>query len=135
MSAQAAISAKTALTALSLTGTALSVAPRGRDQKGNLLWVSPGATTLDDISVDMSFRTPTKERKSTKSLLRVFVPKTATNSTTGLVEFVGNNIANFDVTLLENATAAEKQKVLDILTSVICSAEFRTAWTTGDVMY
>lgn len=135
MSAQAAIAAKTAITAISITGTALSVSPRGKDSKNVLNWVYPGATALDDIVVDFSYRVPTQTRKTTKATLRAFVPKTATDSTTGLVIKVGDNIASCDFTFPENATATEKQKLVDVFTSALTATEFRTALYTGDVMY
>lgn len=135
MAAQVAIAAKTAITVLSLTGTAYSIAPRGKDSKSVLSWVYPGAVALDDVSVDFSYRVPTTTRKTTKATLRVFVPKTATDSTTGLVFKVGDNIASIDFTFPENATATERQKCVDILTSTLCSTEFRLALNTGDVMY
>jgi hypothetical protein len=135
MSAQAAIAAKTVITALSLTGTAYSVAPRGKDSKSVLSWVFPGAVSLDDVSVDFSYRLPTPTRKTTKALLRVFVPKTATDSTTGLVFKVGDNIASLDITFPENATVTERTKCVDIITSTLCAPEFRLALNTGDVMY
>lgn len=135
MSAQAAIAAKTAISAISLTGTALSIIPRGRDSKGVLQWVAPGATLLDDVSVDFSYRPPVSGRKTVKSMLRTFCPKTFTDSTTGLISKLGDNAASVDFTFLENASSAEKLKVLDILLSTLGSTEFRTALSTGDVMY
>lgn len=135
MSAQAAIAAKTAVSAISITGSALSVAPRGKDSNNVLQWVAAGATSLDDIRVDFSYRLPTTTRKTTKSTLRCFVPKTATDSGTGLISKVGDNIAAFDFTFPENATSTEKYKLVDIITSVLSSTEFRTALATGDVMY
>lgn len=135
MSAQAAISAKTALSAISFTGTALSVTPRGKDNKNVLSWVAPGTTTLDDIKVDFSYREPTTTRKTTKATLRVFVPKTATDSGTGLVSKVGDNIATMDFTFPENATSTEKQKLLDVMLTVFGATEFRAALKDGDVMY
>jgi len=135
MSAQAAIAAKTAITALSLTGTAYSVTPRGRDGKNVLLWTYAGASALDDVKVDFSYRPSTSSRKSVKSTLRCFVPKTYTDSTTGVIGKVGDNAANFDFSFVETATAAERQKLVDIVTSVVCSAEFRDALINGNVMY
>lgn len=135
MSAQAAIAAKTAISAISITGTALSVAPRGKDAKNVLNWVSPGATSLDDIVVDFSYRLPTQTRKTTKATLRAFVPKTATDSTTGLVSKVGDNVASCEFTFPENATVTEKTKLVDIFISALSATEFRTAINTGDVMY
>lgn len=135
MAAQAAIASKTAISAISFTGTALSVTPRGKDAKNVLSWVAPGTTTLDDIRVDFSYREPTATRKTIKSTLRVFVPKTITDVDTDLVSKLGDNVAGMDLSFLENATTAEKLKVCDIMLSVFGSAEFRTALTTGDVMY
>ena len=135
MSAQAAIAAKVLISAISFTGTALSITPRGRDAKGVLNWVAPGATILDDTLVDFSYRPPASGRKTVKSMLRVFSPKTFTDSTTSVVSKIGDNSASIDFTFLENASAAEKLRVLDILLSTIGSAEFRTALSTGDVMY
>jgi len=134
MSAQAAIAAKTAVSAISITGTALSILPRGRVLPNNVLsWVAPGATSLDDVTVDFSYRMPTSTRKTVKSTLRAFVPKTATVDT--VVTSFGTNVGEVNFTFPEAATAAERQKLVDILTSALCSTEFRTAITTGDVMY
>lgn len=135
MSAQAAIAAKTAISAIAITGTALSVSPRGKDSKNVLQWVYPGATALDDIVVDFSYRLPTPSRATTKATLRAFVPKTATDSTTGLVVKVGDNIASCDFTFPQNATTTEKTKLIDIFTSALSATEFRAALSTGDVMY
>lgn len=135
MAQQAAIAAKTAISAISITGTAYSIAPRGKNSDNVLQWVYPGATTLDDVKVDFSVRPPTTTRKTTKSTLRVFSPKTATDSGTGLVSKVGDCIASIDFTFPENATATEKQKLLDILTSVVSATEFRAALKDNDVMY
>lgn len=135
MSAQAAIAAKTALTVISFTGTALSVTPRGKDSKNVLSWIAPGATTLDDKKVDFSYREPTATRKTTKATLRVFCPKTVTDVDTGLVSKVGECIANVDFTFPEAATATEKQVLLDVLLTVLGATEFRAALKDGDVMY
>lgn len=135
MSAQAAIAAKTAISTITIAGTALSVAPRGKDSKNVLNWAVAGATSLDDIVVDFSYRLPTQTRKTTKATLRAFVPKTATDSTTGLVFKVGDNIASCEFTFPENATTAEKTKLVDIFTSALSATEFRLALNTGDVMY
>jgi hypothetical protein len=135
MASQAAIAAKTALTVITLTGTALSVLPRGKDSKNVLSWIAPGATTLDDVKVDFSYRDPTTTRKTTKASLRVFSPKTATDSGTGLISKVGDNIVTMDFTFPENATSTEKQKLLDIALTVFGATEFRAALKDGDVMY
>lgn len=135
MSAQAAIAAKTAVTAISITGAALSINPRGKDAAGVLAWIAPGATALDDVKVDFSYRLPTGTRKSVKSLLRVLAPKTYTDSTTLVVTKMGDNVLALDGSFLEAATSTERQKVLDIFTSVVSSAEFRAAFISGDVMY
>lgn len=135
MSAQAALAAKTAITTITIAGTAFSLTPRGKDNKNVLQWVNAGATSLDDVVVDFSYRLPTSTRKSTKATLRTFVPKTFTDSTTGLVAKAGDNIANLELTFPENATATEKQKLLDIFTAAVAATEFRAAITNGDVMY
>jgi len=135
MSAQATIAAKTAITAITLTGTALSILPRGRDSKQVLNWVAPGATLLDDNQVDFSYRPPANGRKTIKSTLRVFCPKTYTDSTTSLVMKQGDNLASTDFQFEANATAAEKQKVVDLLISALSDAAFRAALFNGDVMY
>lgn len=135
MAAQAAIAAKVSVSAIAITGTAYSVVPRGKDGKSVLVWVNPGATTLDDVKVDFSYRPPTATRKTTKATLRAFVPKTYTDSTTGMVAKAGDNIVTCDFTFPENATAAEKQKLLDVFTSAVCATEFRAALYNGDVMY
>lgn len=135
MSAQAALAAKTAVTVISITGTAFSLTPRGKDNKNVLQWVNAGATSLDDVVVDFSYRLPTSTRKSTKATLRTFVPKTFTDSTTGLVAKAGDNIANLELTFPENATVTEKQKLLDIFTAAVAATEFRAAIINGDVMY
>jgi hypothetical protein len=135
MSAQAAIASKTALSAISFTGTAQSITPRGKDKNNVLQWVFPGATALGDTKVDFSYREPTATRKSTKAMLRVFVPKVATDSTTGLVFKIGDSIVNMDFTFPENATTAEKLVLLDTALTAFGAAEFRTALSTGDVMF
>jgi len=135
MSAQAAIAAKTTITAISITGTAYSIAPRGKDGKSVLQWVYAGTTSLDDVHVDFSYRLPTTTRKTTKATLRAFVPKTFTDAGTGVVSKIGDNIASCEFTFPENATATEKQKLVDIFTSTLCAAEFRSALYAGDVMY
>lgn len=136
MAAQAALAAKTVITVVGTnTGTAYSMSPRGRDAKGVLKWVYPGATTLDDVIVDLSYRPPTATRKSTKATARVISPKTYTDTTTGLIAKAGENIAELNFSFVENATVAEKVKVLDILLSMVGLAEFRLALSTGDVMY
>lgn len=135
MAAQATIAAKTAVTAIAITGTALNINPRGKDANGVLQWIAPGATALDDLVVDASYRNPTAKQKRIKSLVRVFSPKTATNSTTSLVEKVGDNIMALNADLVENATSTEKQKVLDVFTSVITSPEFRDMFINGNMPY
>lgn len=135
MSAQAAIAAKYLISALSFTGTAYSVTPRGKDGKNVLQWVNPGSTNLEDVRVDFSYRPPTTTRKTTKATLRCFVPKTFTDSGTGLIEKIGDNIATIDFTFPENATVAERTKLVDVLTSTLGAAEFRSALNSGDVMY
>jgi hypothetical protein len=135
MSAQAAIASKTLLTAISFTGTAQSITPRGKDKNNVLQWIYPGATSLDDRKVDFSYREPTTTRKTTKAMLRVFIPKVATDSTTGLVFKVGDNIVTMDFTFPENATTTEKLVLLDTALTAFGAAEFRTALSTGDVMF
>lgn len=135
MAAQATIAAKTAVTAIAITGTALSIDPRGKDANGVLQWIAPGATALDDLVVDASYRVPTSKQRKIKSMVRVFSPKTAINSTTGLTEKVGENIFALNAELVDNATAAEKQKVLDVFTSVVTSPEFRDMFINGNLMY
>lgn len=135
MAAQATIAAKTAITAISLTGTALSINPRGKDASNVLKYVAPGATALDDLTVDFSYRAPTSQSKKIKSMMRVFSPKTAVNSTTSLTELVGTNILALNAEFVENATAAEKQKALDVFTSVITAPEFRDAFINGNPPY
>lgn len=135
MSAQAALSTKHAVSAISITGTALAVSPRGKDPKGVLSWVYPGTTTIEDISVDFSYRPPTATRKSTKATLRAFVPKTYVDSTTSLTLKAGDNIASCEFTFPENATATERQKLVDIFTSALSDSAVRTALNSGDVMY
>jgi hypothetical protein len=135
MAAQAAIAAKTAITAISLTGTALSITPRGRDETGVLNWVAPGTTVLEDVEVDFSYRPATAASKKIKSNLRAFSPKTYTDSTTGMIAKAGENLANCGFSFVENATPAEKQKLLDVFTSAITDAAFRNALINGDVMY
>lgn len=135
MSAQAAIAAKTAVTTITIAGTAFSVAPRGKDSKNVLMWVAPGTIALEDNRVDFSYRVPTSTRATTKATLRVFVPKTFTDSTTSVVSKIGDNIASIDFTFPENATVAERTKLVDILTSTLSATEFRSALCSGDVMY
>lgn len=135
MSAQQALAAKTAITAVTLTGTALSLAPRGRDAKQVLNWVAPGSSMLADKSVDFSYRPPANGRKTVKSVLRVFCPKVYTDTTTSLVMKQGDNLASVDFQFEANASAAEKQEVVDILLSALADAEFRKAITQGDVMF
>jgi len=135
MSAQAAIAAKTAVSAISITGTAFSVAPRGKDANNVLQWVNAGATSLQDSKVDFSYRLPTASRVTTKATLRAFSPKTYTDSTTGQVVKVGDSIASIDFTFPQGATVTERTLLVDILTSTLSSTEFRLALTTGDVMY
>lgn len=135
MAAQATIIAKTAITAISLTGTALNINPRGKDANGVLQWIAPGATALDDLVVDASYRAPTAKQKRIRSMVRVFSPKTVTNTTTSLVEKVGENILALNADLVENATSAEKQKALDVFTSVVTSPEFRDMFINGNAMY
>lgn len=135
MSAQAALATKHAVSAISITGTALAVSPRGKDPKGVLSWVYPGATTIEDILVDFSYRLPTATRKTTKATLRAFVPKTYVDSTTSLTLKSGDNIASCEFTFPENATAAEKQKLVDMFTSALADTAVRLALNSGDVMY
>jgi hypothetical protein len=135
MAAQASIAAKTSITVITHTGTAFAVAPRGKDKNNVLNWVNPGATSLADTKVDFSYREPTSTRKTTKAMLRVFAPKTATDSTTGLVYKVGDSIVTMDFTFPENATAVERQILVDVALSTFGSTEFRTALINGDVMY
>lgn len=135
MAAQATIAAKTAVTAISITGTALSINPRGKDSAGVLKYVAPGATALDDLTVDFSYRAPTSKQKKIKGMVRVFSPKTAVNSATSLTELVGENIFNLQYELVDSATAAEKQKALDVFTSVITAPEFRDAFINGNPPY
>lgn len=135
MAAQAILAAKTVLTVITHTGTAFNVAPRGKDDNNVLLWVNAGATSLDDVKVDFSYRIPTATRKTTKALLRTFSPKTFTDAGTGLIAKVGDNIASTEFTFLEAATAAERQKVVDIHMSVMGLTEIRSALISGDVPY
>lgn len=135
MSAQAALSTKHTVSAISITGTTYSVSPRGKDPKGVLSWVYPGTTTIEDIKVDFSYRPPTATRKSTKATLRTFVPKTYVDSTTSLTLKSGDNIASCEFTFPENATATERQKLVDIFTSALSDSAVRTALNSGDVMY
>lgn len=135
MSAQAALATKHTLTAITLTGTAFNVSPRGRDSKGVLSWVYPGATTVEDVRTDFSYRVPTATRKTTKATLRVFVPKTYVDSTTSLTLKSGDNIASCEFTFPENATATERQKLVDIFTTALGDTAVRLALNTGDVMY
>jgi hypothetical protein len=135
MAAQASIATKKLLTVITLTGTAQSALPRGKDKNNVLQWIFPGATALADQRVDFSYREPTATRKTAKATLRVFVPKVATDSTTGLVFKVGDNIVSMDFTFPENATTAEKLELLDMALTTFGAAEFRTALSTGDVMY
>lgn len=135
MSAQAQIAAKTSITAISITGTAYNILPRGKTGKGVLQWVVAGATPLDDVIVDFSYQPQTSTRKTVKSTLRAFVPKTYTDSGTGVVSKIGDNVANISFTFPENATSTERQKLLDILTSTLSATEFRSALISGDVMY
>lgn len=135
MAAQAAIASKHALSAISFTGTALSITPRGKDAKNVLSWIAPGTTSLDDIRVDFSYREPTTTRKTIKGTLRTFVPKTITDVDTSLVSKVGENIVSSDFSFPENATSAEKQKALDVHLTTLGSTEFRDALISGDVMY
>lgn len=135
MSAQATLNAKTAISSIDISGASLAINPRGKDAKGILNWIAPGATSLDDITVDFSYRVPTATRKTTKASLRVFVPKTVVNSTTGLTTRIGEMIGSTEFTFPESATFSDRQKLVDILTSALCAAEFRTALSTGDTMY
>lgn len=135
MAAQAALATKTLLTVITLTGTAMTANPRGKDSKNVLSWVYPGATTLDDRKIDFSYRPPTTTRKTTKATLRVFIPKTAVDSTTGLVFKVGDNIVDMNFTFVENATAAEKQVALDVALTAFGAPEVRAALKDGDVPY
>lgn len=135
MSAQAALATKTVVTALSFTGTAMAVSPRGKDPKGVLSWVYPGATTIEDIRCDFSYRVPTPTRKTTKATLRVFVPKTYVDSTTSLTLKAGDNIASLEVTFPENATTTERTKLIDLFTTALGDTSVRLALNTGDVMY
>lgn len=135
MAAQASLATKTAVSAISITGTAAAVSPRGKDTKGVLSWVLPGATTIEDVKVDFSYRVPTPTRKTTKATLRAFVPKTYVDSTTSLTLSAGNNVASCEFTFPENATATERQKLVDIFTSALSDTTVRTALNAGDVMY
>jgi hypothetical protein len=135
MSAQAAIAAKTAVSALSFTGTAFSIAPRGKDANNVLAWVNAGTTSLQDSKVDFSYRLPTTSRKTTKATLRAFSPKTYTDSTTGQIVKVGDSIASIDFTFPDGATSTERALLVDILTTTLGAAEFRLALINGDVMY
>jgi hypothetical protein len=135
MSAQAALTTKHLVSAVSITGTALAVSPRGKDPKGVLSWVYPGATTIEDIQVDFSYRPPTATRKTTKATLRAFVPKTYVDSTTSLTLKAGDNIASCEFTFPENATAVERTKLVDMFTSALGDTAVRLALNSGDVMY
>lgn len=139
MAQQSAIAAKSAITAISLTGTAYSFNPMGKDASGVLNWVHPGATALDNVIVDFSYRPPktsgSKTARKIRGLVRLFVPKTAVNSTTGVTELVGENIITLQSDFLDNATATEKQLALDLLTSTIVCPEFRDAFINGNVMW
>lgn len=134
MSAQATIAAKTAVTAIALTGTALSINPRGRDQKGVLSWVAPGSTNLDDISVDFSYQASNLSGSATKAKLRAFSPKTHLDANSVVVRD-GVNAATIDFSFVSNATAVERQKLVDVLTSALTDEAVRTALVNGDVMY
>lgn len=135
MASQATIAAKTAVTAIAITGTALSINPRGKDANGVLVWVAPGATSLDDLVVDASYRTASVKQKKIRSVARVFSPKTAVNTTTGVTDKQGENILQFVGDFVPNATAAEKQKALDVFTSFITSNEFRDMIINGNAPY
>lgn len=134
MSAQANITAKTLISAYTLTGASLTMSPRGRDQKNVMKWIAPGATTLQDASVDFSYRLPTATRKSVKATLRTFSPKTFVDASS-VTQKLGDMIMSTDFTALENATAAERKLVLDLHISALCDAAVQAAIVNGDVPY